>query len=630
MPDDPVTKKSKGFLFMEFETPEQAIMAVKYGDGHVLDKNHVFSVNRYEDFEKFLAFPEEFTPPKIEPYQDRPHLRSWLKDEKLRDQWVLVKGDQVGVYWNNKADQPDLIKSGENWSETYVQWSPLGTYMVTFHKPGVKLWSGPNFEVGIRFAHPQVRLIDFSPNERYLVTWSHDPITTETGDHHHVVIWDTQTGLQLRSFPVDPSTFQVNEAGGRNPAATVKIDWPMFKWSHDSKYVARMTPGKEGAIYIYETPGMGLLDKKSIKIENLKSFDWSPSENVLSYWTAEPEVGQIPARVTLIRVPSRELVRTKNLFGVVNATLHWQSEGKYLLTKIERAKTKKQIVVSLEVFRMKEKDVPVDVVELNQSESHVNVFWEPKGDRFALVSAEAPGAPRMSVHFYHMGGAAASYDVGGAKLVRSLERKGINQVIWSPKGRIAVLAGIRDYQGGIEFWDADEQIVLGSGEHYKCTDAEWDPSGRYLVTSVSWWRVQTDPGFTMWTNTGQTLTQQMVPQFKQFLWRPRPPTLLSAERQKEILKKLKTYSKEFDKIDESQTDAVNRELIEKRLALWREWVAYRRRCEDDWTKEAPLRLEIVGFDLEEDAKQGIREVEEFVDEVIDEVEELVKDDEDYD
>jgi translation initiation factor 3 subunit B len=81
-----------------------------------------------------------------------------------------------------------------------------------------------------------------------------------------------------------------------------------------------MTPGKEGVISVYETPGMGLLDKKSIKIENLKSFEWSPTENILSYWTSEPEVGNIPARVTLLRIPNREIVRTKNLFNVVNVS----------------------------------------------------------------------------------------------------------------------------------------------------------------------------------------------------------------------------------------------------------------------------------------------------------------------
>lgn len=29
---------------------------------------------------------------------------------------------------------------------------------------------------------------------------------------------------------------------------------------------------------------------------------------------------------------------------------------------------------------------------------------------------------------------------------------------------------------------------MGTAEHYGVTDIEWDPSGRYVVTSASTWR----------------------------------------------------------------------------------------------------------------------------------------------
>ncbi|KAJ3332456.1 Translation initiation factor 3 subunit b [Blyttiomyces sp. JEL0837] len=651
MPFDPKTERSQGFLFMEFERPEEAALAVKYGDGLALDTKHTLSVNLFEDYEKIMKIPDTFVEPVIAPFEEKPHLRSWLIDDKARDQWVLMKGEDVGIYWNNKSEQPDLVHSRASWSDTYVAWSPLGTYLATFHKQGVALWGGPGFEKIVRFPHPSVKLIDFSPDEKYIVTWSHDPILTESGEQHHIVVWDVLTGLKLRSFPVDTAAMQSSESKG-GPGSTVKIEWPFFKWSHDSKYVARMTPGPEGMISVYETPKMGLLDKKSIKIENIKGFEWSPTENVLSYWTPEPEVGNIPARVTLMKVPSREILRTKNLFNVTGATLHWQSDGKFLLVKVERAKTKKQTVSNLEIFRVKEKDVPVDVLDLKANETVVNVFWEPKGDKFAIITAEGGVAGKFYVHFYEMNGPVAaaaagaggkkksdkgvgvegaSSEVGGAKLLRTLERKGINQVVWSPKGRIAVLAGVRAFQGDLEFWDVEDMILLGSGEHYMCTDVEWDPSGRYLTSSVSWWRVQTDPGFYMWSCTGQQLTKQGVTQFKQFLWRPRPPTPLSVEEQKKIKKNLKEFSKEFDEVDAKHSNRAQREVIEKRERLWSEWVSYRRRCEDDWKKEKGERIKIVGYDMEDEGKKGIQVVEELVDEVIDEVEEILESvDEEFD
>jgi translation initiation factor 3 subunit B len=48
----------------------------------------------------------------------------------------------------------------------------MGTYLTTMHKQGVALWGGKSWERIVRFAHPNVKLIDFSPKENYLITWS--------------------------------------------------------------------------------------------------------------------------------------------------------------------------------------------------------------------------------------------------------------------------------------------------------------------------------------------------------------------------------------------------------------------------------------------------------------------------
>lgn len=115
----------------------------------------------------------------------------------------------------------------------------------------------------------------------------------------------------LRSFPLENAP----PATGKLSNPTIKIDWPIFKWSFDDLYLAKMTTGPQGAISVFEAPGMGLLEKKSIKVENIQDFYWSPSEHTISFWT--PEEGNIPARVTLIKIPTREIIRTKNLFNVL-------------------------------------------------------------------------------------------------------------------------------------------------------------------------------------------------------------------------------------------------------------------------------------------------------------------------
>jgi len=48
----------------------------------------------------------------------------------------------------------------------------------------------------------------------------------------------------------------------------------------------------------------------------VRDFTWSPNDHVIAYWT--PESGNIPARVTLMKLTERQILRTKNLFNVVD------------------------------------------------------------------------------------------------------------------------------------------------------------------------------------------------------------------------------------------------------------------------------------------------------------------------
>jgi translation initiation factor 3 subunit B len=225
----------------------------------------------------------------------------------------------------------------QNWTDLYTSWSPLGTYLATIHRQGVRLWGGPSWEPLQRFPHPLVKLIDFSPCENYMVTWSQDPFVIREGaeqgpqypspddEGNSLAVWDIKTGTLLRTFPVTQLEQAGSEGGKR------QLPWPALKWSPDDLYVARVTPGQQ--ISVYELPGMGLLGKKSIKIDGVVDFEWCPMgekdrddsssgkggrkadrENTLAFWV--PEVDNQPARVSLMSIPSRTNLRSKNLFNV--------------------------------------------------------------------------------------------------------------------------------------------------------------------------------------------------------------------------------------------------------------------------------------------------------------------------
>ncbi|KAJ2535319.1 Translation initiation factor 3 subunit b [Coemansia sp. RSA 1935] len=657
--------KTKGYAFIEFETAQQAQAAVRLGNGFPLERSRRLQVNPFMDVERYTEVEDEYRAPPAEPFIDHGHLKSWLGDEFARDQFATHVGNNVAVYWNETAQPAELITARDNWTGTRVQWSPLGSYMCTFHRPGLALWGGPEFKKLMRVVHPFITHAEFSPSEQYLVTFSSEPISTEAVDKmlgaeeqhqnpftaddegHSVCIWNVRTGTLMRSFALP-----MNKDG-----TPVKTTWPQFKWSPSEKYFARMTHGS--SISIYEAPSMALLDKKSMKVAGIQDFSWCPRvledtrtgaarPEMLAYWT--PEEGNLPARVTVMAVPSREVVRTKNLFSVFSASLHWHPSGKMMCVRVQRyTKSKKSRFTNLEIFRTGERDVPVDVVEL--TDSAVAFDWEPTCDnyRFAILHTDDPTPPptnangiamsavKTNVSFYAFERKGKLVKKEGYALLKTLPNKTTTSLKWSPHGRHIVLATMRTVTTcTLEFYDADfDQTaatksgnpgdaisLLESAEHYSITELEWDPSGRYVVTSASAWRQLADTGYILWDFKGQQLQKIDIEDFKQFLWRPRPQSLLSEEQKRTIRKDLKSYSRAFDEQDERRLHAADAELMSQRRRLVSEWETWRTQVAELLAAETDKAL-ADGYKLPIAADNEDFVVEEIVEEIIEEKEEFI-------
>ena len=52
--------------------------------------------------------------------------------------------------------------------------------------------------------------------------------------------------------------------------------------------------------------------------------------------------------------------------------------------------------------------------------------------------------------------------------------------------------------GILEFVDTSDMTVMAQSEHFMATDVEWDPTGRYVATGVSWWGHKVDNAFWIW------------------------------------------------------------------------------------------------------------------------------------
>lgn len=159
--------KTKGYIFLEYASPAHAVDAVKNADGYKLDKQHTFRVNLFTDFDKYMTISDEWDIPEKQPFKDLGNLRYWLEEAECRDQYSVIfeSGDRTSIFWNDVKD-PVSIEERARWTETYVRWSPKGTYLATFHQRGIAPWGGEKFKQIQRFSHQGVQLIDFSPCER--------------------------------------------------------------------------------------------------------------------------------------------------------------------------------------------------------------------------------------------------------------------------------------------------------------------------------------------------------------------------------------------------------------------------------------------------------------------------------
>lgn len=81
-------------------------------------------------------------------------------------------------------------------------------------------------------------------------------------------------------------------------------------------------------------PGLCMFTNCCLSTHPSRDFSWSPGDNVIAFWV--PEDKDIPARVTLMQMPSRQEIRVRNLFNVVDCKLHWQRNGDYLCVKVDR------------------------------------------------------------------------------------------------------------------------------------------------------------------------------------------------------------------------------------------------------------------------------------------------------
>ncbi|PSC71923.1 Eukaryotic translation initiation factor 3 subunit B [Micractinium conductrix] len=618
-PQDSETKMSKGYAFVEYENAEQAKAAQAALNGYQLDKAHKFAATLFDEVDRLAKVPEQYQEPEERTFTPGENLLEWLGDKRGRDQFVARYGDETEVCWNDAPkQQEETVYKRSFWTEAFVEWTPHGSMLTTVHRQGVAMWGGKSFERLQRLGHPGVQRLLWSACEQYLLTFSEFP--DNRGRPAFVcTIWEARTGKRLRTFEGPHDEYAV----GFMARGDHGMRWPAFRWSGgEGGAPVLLAHMKKNAISVYAAPDMGMLDKKSLKLENVQDWEWSPNAADTTLVAYQGEQENLPARVVLIHLPDRAEIRQKNLFSVAALKMTWHPQGDYLAVQVDKwTKTKKSTHTNFELFSLREKDCPIDMLELpNKSEKIMALTWEPKGHRFAVLHGEGS---RPSVSIYTMKDTKPSAaGARGVTLLHTMTNKQCTSMNWSPSGRFLVLAGISGgHNGALEFWDCEEMALLNAGEHFMCQEVHWDPTGRYVATVVNA-AAAMENGFMVWSFSGQLLYKTARDRFFQLLWRPRPPSLLPQEKQKEIVKSLRKYSKRYEEEDEALLAQADSEFVrerERQLAEFRDWLASK---QEYAAKEEAFFKEQLGERLNAHDHFTVQEVEVSV--VLDVKEEAVK------
>ncbi len=659
LPKDENTGLTYGYVFIQYSTPAEATAALVGMNGKPMDKTHSYKVCYLNDFDKVADTSDTYTEPDTSSVPaPPPFLNSWLLDRHVRDQFLLrtMERDrhETHVFYSDPlrridTDGREFVTSGDettriggrSWTERQVDWSASGSYLVTYHEPGIGLWGGANFARIARLTHDRVAHARFSPCDRYVLTASLVADTTLL-----VKAWSVATGTLLRQW--DDITTET---------------WAHLQWSHDGRFLASVVPKK--GINIYETPSMAQLDGKMIPTPNVEGVQiaWSPVRNVLAYTL--PNAAPAPSVVILMDLPSRRIVAEKHKFDVVSCSMTWQKSGHYLAVQYCRRKTKKNLAYTVDLFNVRKRDVPVEEVTLN---SPGKFAFDPVRPYFS-VTAEvlaAPGSPvfKCELTIYRIpdgsepapavaapaaaggagkgkkgkgGAAAGAAGAAGAAAAAAaggpLVTKAVGQftfqipphfkfshfdMLWSPAGGRLICCILAPASTAINLIDCSgpTPVLVDELEHDGATELTWDPSGRYFSTAVTrslrapqgngWMGAKMEDGYRIWSFQGQIIAAVPVDKLFQLKWRPRPPTSLTAQEIADIKANLrKDYWKKFNAEDEDIQRAKKAETNRYRNNLKAQWREFRAQCARKAEEEKEERKDLRHGYVEDDESHFI-------------------------
>ena len=468
----------------------------------------------------------------------------------------------------------------------------------------------PPWELVLRLNHPKLRRAYVTPSERYALTACMKCTT----------LWDIEKGRKLRTFATalgphplqsvepkkseDKSESEHKMSKKENSSSTSsnnEASWPLFHWNASEDFFVQRT---KASLYLCAMSELSPVSIHKIEKEATLCFAWAPVASVLLYSVvsaASRPGGDQMTKVFVQQIKAGSQIQelsNRTVYEVNEVSMKWQprsscryggtggstgssSDRAYCAVLMRRVGTQRRDKIDLYCVHGRKVDIEQIEVEGNVME----VVWDPEGRegaRFCVTSTMKKGEKKTKHRqgFYRL-------SEGRARVMALREDTETSEVLWSPLGSHAVA---KNANGMLEFLKVENNnvTVLQVQEHFSCTDAMWDNSGRYFLTSVSVHHTELDNGFRIYNFLGQLLMHQDLEKFSHFLWRPRPPTQLGMGRLKEIRDHIDEYVARYEATEERRRLLDQEEARSKEAAVmekFTKWISEIRKENEPKTLE---------------------------------------------
>ena len=285
------TGTTKGFAFVEYHGAAEAHARASRRTGTSWTRR-TCSRRLLRRLRQVRARAGYVRAPKPKPYVPKENTQSYMLDDRGRDQYAIRFGDSTEIHWNAARRRASRLRctSATSGPSRTCSGRRAGTSSRPYTDKASRCGAAPG-SCGSRSSRTTACS---SSSFRRASASSRSGSTHDEGRRARRFGQLFRHRAAARSFGRSRAPSPSSPRGGGQRGG---LTWPVFKWggpSEDGAFFARM---KKDQISVYEAPAMTLVDKKSITLEGVTEFCWSPADPILSVFQPEQGGGNQPACV---------------------------------------------------------------------------------------------------------------------------------------------------------------------------------------------------------------------------------------------------------------------------------------------------------------------------------------------